>query len=331
MRKIDVEYGKITLTHEATKSLAMPGMTMVFQIDDKTLSEGLASGDNVQFQANKIGTKPVVTAIEKNIQGILRRAKMRVITRSPRVISDAVFTAALLVIAALLALITPTQGWAHTSLTTSAPENGQTVTSVSQLNLEFGAPLRLMRVSLKNAAGQEVALNFKRSATAQARFVVPTNAPLAPASYQVFWMGMTDDGHKIEGDFGFIVNSIAVAVTAEPATATAMAMFSGLEHPATPTVLAFHAALKAGERQAVVRLLASDVVIFEGGGVERSRDEYQSHPMASAMAYLQHMSTTTIGHHVKVQGDSAVSLARTLVVGQFKEKIVAHTGMETIT
>ncbi|KKO48345.1 hypothetical protein VT06_12250 [Arsukibacterium sp. MJ3] len=65
VRKIDVEYGKITLKHEAIKSLAMPGMTMVFQIDDKTLFEGLAPGDNVQFQVKKIGTKLVVTAIEK--------------------------------------------------------------------------------------------------------------------------------------------------------------------------------------------------------------------------------------------------------------------------
>jgi methionine-rich copper-binding protein CopC len=231
---------------------------------------------------------------------------MSVITRSPLVSSNAVFSAALLVLASLLALITPTQGWAHTSLTTSAPANGQPVTSVSQLTLEFGAPLRLMRVSLKNAAGQEVALNFKRSPTAQARFVVPTNAPLAPASYQVFWMGMADDGHKIEGDFGFIVNPLAVAVTAEPATVTAMAMFSGLEHPAAPTVLEFHAALKAGDKQAVVRLLASDVVIFEGGGVERYRNEYQSHHMAADMAYLQHMSTTRVEHHVRGQGDSAV-------------------------
>jgi Cu(I)/Ag(I) efflux system protein CusF len=65
VRKIDVEYGKITLKHEAIKSLAMPGMTMVFQIDDKTLFEGLAPGDNVQFQVKKIGTKLVITAIEK--------------------------------------------------------------------------------------------------------------------------------------------------------------------------------------------------------------------------------------------------------------------------
>jgi Cu/Ag efflux protein CusF len=65
VRKIDVEYGKITLKHEAIKSLAMPGMTMVFQIDDKTLFEGLVPGDNVQFQVKKIGTKLVVTAIEK--------------------------------------------------------------------------------------------------------------------------------------------------------------------------------------------------------------------------------------------------------------------------
>lgn len=143
---------------------------------------------------------------------------MSVITRFPLVNSNAVYSAALLALAALLTLVTPTQVWAHTSLTASAPANGQTVTAVNQLNLEFGAPLRLMSVSLKDDAGQDVALNFKRSNTAQARFVVPTNAPLAAASYQVFWMGMGDDGHKIEGNFSFIVNPTAVAVTTAPTT-----------------------------------------------------------------------------------------------------------------
>lgn len=65
IRKLDIEYGKITLKHEAIKSLGMPGMTMVFQIEDKTMLEGLAEGDNVRFKVEKKGTALVITTIEK--------------------------------------------------------------------------------------------------------------------------------------------------------------------------------------------------------------------------------------------------------------------------
>lgn len=65
IRKLDLEYGKITLKHEAIKSLGMPGMTMVFQIEDQTLFDGLSQGDNVRFKVEKKGTALVITAIEK--------------------------------------------------------------------------------------------------------------------------------------------------------------------------------------------------------------------------------------------------------------------------
>lgn len=65
VRKLDTEYGKITLKHEAIKQLAMPGMTMVFQVQDKTLLDGITQGDSVRVKVEKTGTALVVTAIEK--------------------------------------------------------------------------------------------------------------------------------------------------------------------------------------------------------------------------------------------------------------------------
>ena len=53
--------------------------------------------------------------------------------------------------------------------------------------------------------------------------------------------------------------------------------------------------------------------------------------MAADMAFLKEMSIEPLEHHVQVQGDSALSLARSKVSGQFKGKTIAHTGMETIT
>jgi Cu/Ag efflux protein CusF len=65
VRKLDLDNGKITLKHEAIKSLGMPGMTMVFQIEDGALFEGLAQGDSVRFKVEKKGTAFIITAIEK--------------------------------------------------------------------------------------------------------------------------------------------------------------------------------------------------------------------------------------------------------------------------
>lgn len=65
IRKLDPDKGKITLKHEAIKNLKMPGMTMVFQIEDKALFSGLSEGDMVQFKAEKKGTALVVTSLEK--------------------------------------------------------------------------------------------------------------------------------------------------------------------------------------------------------------------------------------------------------------------------
>lgn len=69
VRKLDTENGKITLKHEAIKNLGMPGMTMVFQVEDKTLFSGLSEGDMVHFKAEKKGTALMVTSLEKMQHG----------------------------------------------------------------------------------------------------------------------------------------------------------------------------------------------------------------------------------------------------------------------
>lgn len=52
-------------------------------------------------------------------------------------------------------------------------------------------------------------------------------------------------------------------------------------------VEAFHAALKSGDVAAVKSWLAPDVLIFEGGGAERSLDEYAGHHLPADMAFLK--------------------------------------------
>jgi Cu(I)/Ag(I) efflux system periplasmic protein CusF len=65
VRKIDAAAAKITLKHGEIKKLDMPGMTMVFRLKDAKLAEGLAAGDKVNFNVEKVDNLYVITAIAK--------------------------------------------------------------------------------------------------------------------------------------------------------------------------------------------------------------------------------------------------------------------------
>lgn len=64
VRKIDKDAQKITLKHGEIKSMDMPGMTMVFKVQDPSLLDNLKVGDKVKFSAEKRDGAIVVTAIE---------------------------------------------------------------------------------------------------------------------------------------------------------------------------------------------------------------------------------------------------------------------------
>lgn len=53
---------------------------------------------------------------------------------------------------------------------------------------------------------------------------------------------------------------------------------------------ALHAALSSGDAAAVERLLAPDVLIMEGGNVERSRKEYAAHHLQSDVKFMKQVS-----------------------------------------
>ena len=66
-----------------------------------------------------------------------------------------------------------------------------------------------------------------------------------------------------------------------------MAMPSAAVSTPQAAVDAFQAALKAGDAAAAEHWLWPDVLIFEGGGAERSRAEYASHHLKGDMAFMQ--------------------------------------------
>ncbi len=65
VRRIDAGQGRVTIAHAGIPRLDMPPMTMTFRVRDPRQLEGLAVGDKVRFEAEKIGGQYTVTAIAK--------------------------------------------------------------------------------------------------------------------------------------------------------------------------------------------------------------------------------------------------------------------------
>jgi Cu/Ag efflux protein CusF len=65
VRKVDVEARKVTLKHGEIKSLDMPAMTMVFQVDDPNLLKGLNTGERISFKAAHEQGRYVLTSWQK--------------------------------------------------------------------------------------------------------------------------------------------------------------------------------------------------------------------------------------------------------------------------
>lgn len=64
VKEVDAANGKVTLAHEAVKSLNWPAMTMGFPVKDKMLLDKLAVGKKVNVELKKEGSDYVVTAVK---------------------------------------------------------------------------------------------------------------------------------------------------------------------------------------------------------------------------------------------------------------------------
>ena len=64
VRKIDPDNRKITIKHGEIKNLEMPGMTMVFRLQEGIGLEKLLAGDKVLFHVEKINGAFVITELQ---------------------------------------------------------------------------------------------------------------------------------------------------------------------------------------------------------------------------------------------------------------------------
>lgn len=92
----------------------------------------------------------------------------------------------------------------------------------------------------------------------------------------------------------------------------------------------FSDALGSGDESVVLDLLADDVLIYESGGVEASRDEYAGHHLPADMKFLAGMEKTLLSQKVFEQGDLAIITSRSTLKGSYRDKPIDSKSTETL-
>ncbi len=99
---------------------------------------------------------------------------------------------------------------------------------------------------------------------------------------------------------------------------------------AAEAVDAFQAALRAGDRDAALAVLAEDAIIFEAGGAERSRAEYASHHLEADAAFAAATEATVTRRSGEASGDGAWITSEGRTTGTFNGRPVDRLTVETM-
>jgi len=113
---------------------------------------------------------------------------------APRSILVALLSGLLVVFLAPAAL-------AHDRLVASTPDEGATVTSLDEIELEFSARVRMPVVALRDADDTQLSLGKPKAEGKFVRVEVPE--PLEAGKYVIAWRVVSSDGHPIQGEIPF--------------------------------------------------------------------------------------------------------------------------------
>jgi len=95
-------------------------------------------------------------------------------------------------------------------------------------------------------------------------------------------------------------------------------------------VTAFHEALASGDSSQALALLAPDVLIYENGAVETSRDEYRSHHLPADMAFAAGTTREVLAQSGDQSADVAWLTSSTVTRGTFRGREIDSRGTETM-
>lgn len=92
-------------------------------------------------------------------------------------------------------------------------------------------------------------------------------------------------------------------------------------------VMAYHAALAAGDSTAALALLAPDAIIVESGGIE-TRDEYRSGHLRGDIAFAAGIKSERSPVRVVVQGDAAWATSTSTAQGEYRGRQINSSSAE---
>ncbi len=92
-------------------------------------------------------------------------------------------------------------------------------------------------------------------------------------------------------------------------------------------VVAYHAAMVAGDSAAALALLASDAIILESGGVE-TREEYRSHHLPGDIGFARGIKSERGPVRVVVHGDIAWATSTSTTQGEYRGRQINSSGAE---
>lgn len=97
-----------------------------------------------------------------------------------------------------------------------------------------------------------------------------------------------------------------------------------------PVVKAFHMALASGSAAQIEKLLDPNVLIMEGGNVERSRQEYASHHLKSDLKFMSSVTYTLERQSGDTVGDLAWVASESRLIGKSAPKPVELVSTESL-
>lgn len=123
---------------------------------------------------------------------------------------------------------------------------------------------------------------------------------------------------------------MAMAAHGPVATSHQAIALSASARGAASAVDAFHAALRRGDTRSAAALLADDALIFEAGGVERTKAEYASHHLAADAAFTQAVPAVVTRRVGDAIGKVAWIASEGRTTGTYKGKAVNRVTAETM-
>ena len=103
-----------------------------------------------------------------------------------------------------LALVASANAFSHGMMSMMYPEDGAMMMSQAErVEMHFKAPVKLVSLKVVPDGGAPLPLSIDRSAPAAEHIMVKL-PKLAPNTYTVHWKAMGEDGHMMDGSYGFM-------------------------------------------------------------------------------------------------------------------------------